>query len=418
MPASPQGSAATSGDVGPAAAKPGLSPLLIIFFTVTLDLVGFGIVIPLLPLYAKSLGATAALVGVLFASYSLMQFIFAPVWGRVSDRIGRRPVLLTSMTVSVLAFIAFALAQSYWWLLAARVAAGMGTANLSVATAYIADVTRPEERARGMGMVGAAFGIGFVLGPWLGGELGRFGFAPPLFAAAGLALVNLGLAASFLPESLPPERRGVTHGRGLKARFSLLGRIEHLPRVVSLVFVNTAGFSMLEMAFVLFAAKRLGFDVEHSGRIFAYVGVIGAVIQGGLIGKLVRAFGEKRLVRTGMALMAAGLFLVPFTPPGRWLVLVAIMTLVAAGSSLTNPSLQSLVSRTASGDEQGLALGLAQSFSALARVVGPLIAGLLYDWGSEDTPFFAGGALMFAGFVAAFTLLAPLRAGSAPTAHA
>ncbi len=388
--------------------------MLVIFMTVTLDLIGFGIVIPLLPLYAKSFGASGALIGLLFASYSAMQFLFAPVWGRISDRIGRKPILLASIGVSAAAMVVFAFAQSFWWLLAARVAAGMGTANLSVATAYIADITRPEERARGMGMVGMAFGIGFVLGPWLGGELGHFGFAAPILTAAGLSTVNLCLAAVLLPESLPPERRGVVHGRGLAARLALLRRAEGLPRVVSLVFLNTTAFSMLEMAFVLFAAKRLGFDVEHAGRIFAYIGVVSAVVQGGLIGRLAKRNGEKRLVRVGMLLLAAGLGLVPLTPANGWLTLLGIMTLVSVGSALTNPSLQSLVSLTARHDEQGLALGLSQSASALARVIGPLVAGFLYDWGSENAPFIAGSALMLAGFVAAVVLLKPVAVGSAP----
>jgi DHA1 family tetracycline resistance protein-like MFS transporter len=394
---------------------PGRSPALVIFMTVTLDLIGFGIVIPFMPLYAQSFGASGRLIGLLFASYSAMQFLFAPVWGAVSDRIGRRPVLLGSIAVSAGALVAFAFAPSFWWLLGARVVAGMGTANLAVATAYIADITKAEDRARGMGMIGAAFGIGFILGPFIGGELGRHGYTLPSLVAAGLSALNFVLASLLLPESLPPERRGARPARGLRARFALLDEIRELPRVVSLVFLNTAAFSMLEVAFVLFSKQRLGFDAVHNGRVFAFIGVIAAVIQGGLIGRLTMLAGEKRLLRTGLFLMAAGLALVPVTPHDGWGVLLVVMAVVSIGSGLTNPSLQSLVSRTAGPEQQGLALGLSQSASALARVVGPITAGFLYDLGTENTPFLAGGALMLLGWVLALWLLAPLAVGRVPS---
>jgi multidrug resistance protein len=374
----------------------------VIFLTVMLDLVGFGMIIPLLPLYARHFGAGGVLVGILFASYSLMQFLFAPLWGRVSDRIGRKPVLLISTAVNAGALVVFGLAQSYWWLLAGRVLAGMGTANISVATAYIADVTREEDRAKGMGLIGAAFGVGFVIGPALSGELSRFGYAVPPLAAAALAAVNFLSTFVLLPESLRRDRRAGPR----PSRIEALRQSRVLGKVVSLVFIQVAAFSMLEMAFVLFAKSRVGFGVTESGRVFALVGAVMVLVQGGLIGRLVRRVGERRCAEVGLLVMAAGLALMPLTPAHVWWPLVLAITVAAVGNAIATPSLQSLVSRSASPQTQGAALGVSQSASALARVVGPGVAGVLFDLAFEGAPFYTASALMVLAWVGAVTVLA------------
>lgn len=370
------------------------SPLRVIFLTIAIDLIGFGVIIPLLPLYAKSFGASGVLVALLFASYSLMQFVFSPVWGRLSDRVGRRPVLLLSIAGNALAFLVFALSKSYTGLLLARLVAGACTANISVATAYAADVTAPEDRAKGMGIVGAAFGIGFVVGPFLGGELSKWGHAAPAYFAAALAALNWVFAYWRLPESLPPERRLTVLTEGLWARFTAVRVVPGMARLVTLIFWQVCAFSMLEVSFVLFANRRLAFDAVHCGRMFGYIGIVMVVVQGGLIGRCARRFGERSLAFVGLALAAIGMLAIPFTPQGSWPVLLVWITFTATGQGFATSSLQSMLSQRTPTHQQGLAMGVSQSASALARVVGPATAGWLFDRGTENTPFWAGGIML------------------------
>ena len=392
-------------------AKATRSPLIIIFLTVALDLIGFGMVVPLLPLYAQSHGANGTQVALLFASYSMMQFVFAPLWGRLSDRVGRRPVLLVSILGNALALVAYGFAPSYAWLLAARMGAGMCAANISVANAYVADVTTPENRAKGMGLVGAAFGIGFVVGPFLGGELSQFGLAVPAWVAAGLSLCNGLGAVGWLPESLPPERRRKPGGVSVwRERLGVWGASPNTRAILALVFMQVLGFSMLELALVLFAKVRLGFDARHSGRIFAFVGVVMVVVQGGLISRLARRFGERALVLAGLFILSVAFAAIPFTPTNAWLVLCAIMIGVGVGQGLVTPSLSSLLSRATPATQQGAALGLSQSLSSLARVVGPQLAGVVYDWGSENWPFWLGAGVLSVACFFAIARLQPHRA--------
>jgi DHA1 family tetracycline resistance protein-like MFS transporter len=379
----------------------------VIFLTITLDLVGFGMVVPLLPLYAQKFSVTGTAVAFLFASYSLMQFFCAPLWGQLSDRIGRRPVLLISIFANMVALLLYAAATSYLGLLGARLLAGVCTANISVANAYVADLTAPEDRARGMGMVGAAFGIGFVIGPFLGGELSVYGHAVPPLAAAALSLLNFTAAFIRLPESLPKERRSTSLQNVFAQRWAfLLSGAIGLP-VLLLLFLQILGFSMMEMALVLFAKARLGFDARSAGRLFAFIGVVLVLVQGGLVGRMARRYGEVALVRGGICAMAIGMFLVPYTPQGVWPVLLLSMALLGAGQGLCSPSLSSLLSRQAPMAYQGAALGVGQSVSALARVVGPQIGGLAYDGGGENLPFWLGGLLMGAAASVAFVMLQP-----------
>ncbi len=391
------------------------SRLFVVFFTAVLDLIGFGIIIPLLPLYAESYGASGTEIGLLFAAYSLMNFLFAPVWGRLSDRIGRRPVMLGSIAGNALAMVAFALAPNYAMLLIARLFAGLCSANISVANAYVADITPVEQRARGMGMIGAAFGIGFVIGPALGGELSHFGYAAPALAAAGLAGLNWVSAFFFLPESLTPERRTAALSHPAR-RFDLLLAGGALALVLVLVFMHVAAFSMMETSIVLFANRRFDFGVRECGRVFAFVGVLMVLVQGGLIGRLARRFGEVKLVISGMLLVALGLGLLPFTPGGQWPLLLVFMALLAVGQGLVGPSLQTLVSKRSPAHKQGQALGLSQSISALARVVGPAIAGVLLDVGSENTPLLAASFGMLLALLLAGTTLSAVPSRTGPEA--
>ncbi|HLE97755.1 MAG TPA: MFS transporter [Candidatus Thermoplasmatota archaeon] len=376
------------------------SPLAVLFLTVFLDLVGFGIVIPLLPFYAERFGATPFAIGVLMASYSLMQFLVAPLWGRLSDRVGRRPVILASVAGSALSLTAFGLATSYGSLLAARAAAGAMGANIAAAQAYVADVTAPADRAKGMGMVGAALGLGFVAGPAIGGFFAQWGFAVPAFVAAGLALVNLALAAWLLPES---RRAGSPDAarRGLSGLLDL-GRLAARPALVGLLalaLVTMVSFAMFESMFGLWGERAHGFDATRVGYVLAFVGVVIAVTQGVLVGPLARRFGPRTLVVAGVSLMGIALAALPLAA-GLASVLAAL-ALLAFANGIAGPSLHALVSTSASEGEQGAALGLVQSLGALGRVVGPVSAGLVFAALGAGAPFwFASGGMAVALAVA------------------
>lgn len=357
------------------------SPLLVIFITVFIDLIGFGIVIPVLPFYVEGtrFNASPSMVGLLFASYSIMQLIFSPILGRLSDRYGRRPVLLLSLIGTAAGFLMLGLATTLWMLFAGRIIDGISGGNISTAQAYIADITTPENRAKGMGMIGAAFGLGFIFGPAIGGILSRWGIEVPFLFAAGLALANATLLYFTLPETVTkdhPARVSAATARW-KHLFEALKQ-RRLALVLTIYFLFIVAFSIMTSSFALFTMFRFGYDAHDTGWLFGYVGVIGAIIQGGLIGRLVRSFGEMRLVVTGAFLFTASLFIIPLTGPESGLaVLLAVGALFATGNALSTPSLTSLASRSASRAGQGGVLGVTQSVASLARAVGPLIASAM-----------------------------------------
>src|SRR6185436_12813150 len=292
------------------------SPLIVIFITVFIDLVGFGIVIPVLPYYAEGtrFGATPRSVGLLFASYSVMQLVFSPVLGRLSDRYGRRPVLLMSLLGTAFGFLILGFATTLAMLFLGRIIDGISGGNISTAQAYIADVTTKENRAKGMGLIGAAFGLGFVFGPAIGGIMSRWGINVPFLFAGGLAFANAILLYFTLPETVTadhPARISAAAGRGWKQLLEALGK-QQLAFVLTIYFLSIVAFSIMTASFSLFMMFRLGYDAFHNGWIFAFVGVISAIIQGGLIGRLVKRFGEPWLLICGGFLFTASLFAIPF----------------------------------------------------------------------------------------------------------
>lgn len=381
------------------------SPLAVLFVTVLIDLLGFGIIIPLQPFYAKSLGADGFTVGLLSASYSFAQFFFAPFWGRLSDRIGRRPVLRASMAIQALGFLIFGLAGSLPVLFAARILAGVGGANISAAQAYIADVTTPENRAKGMGLIGAAFGIGFVMGPALAGVLSRaFNPSVPAFVAAALCAGNFLVASRFLPESLPPEARRRRSESRAGARLQLFAQGLKAPRLGLLwllYFVNTFAFSAFEPTFALYAHWRFGYDEAGVGYIFAFVGVVLAVTQGVAVGRLAKRFGEEWLVYVGVALLGGSIAVLPHAPSPA--LMLAAIGVLATGNALLNPGTSSLISK-ASPFEFGAVLGVSQGLGSLARALGPAVGGKLYDL----SPVTRAGPFHFAGALLVLSLLLAL----------
>lgn len=404
-------------------------PLIVIFQTIFLDLLGFGLVLPLLPLYAERFGATPFKVTAISASYSLMQFLFVPLWGRLSDRIGRRPILLISIAGGFVSYLMMGFTRSLTGLLIARILSGIAGANLSAAQAVIADVTKPEERAKGMGLVGAAFGLGFIFGPFIGGTLSSFppSWLPaslrpwqmslPFFAAAILSLVNWVLAYRWLPEtriigsvstgrvrpgiSLESLRRALSHPR--------LGWLIGLSALTTLAFAN------MEATFVLWGERTLGMTGRQAGWIFAYIGVLMVAMQGGLIGWFTRRLGEPRLVVLGTMSMSWGLLLAPLCH--AYAPLLVVMGVLALGSGLAGPSFQSLISRRTSVEDQGGILGLAQSLSSLARVLGPLGAGFFFGRLGVAAPWLIGGSLMALACGIAAALLLTHRMAGAPEAE-
>jgi len=392
------------------------STLLVVFLVVFIDLMGFGIVIPLLPLYGERYHPSPALFGLLMAVFSLMQFLFAPVLGRLSDRYGRRPILLLSLAGSVAGYLLFGLQHSLALLFLSRIVSGVMGANVATAQAVIADVTRPEERAKGMGLIGAAFGLGFILGPAIGGLAVQWGEGAPGFIAAGLSGAALLLAAWKLPETWTEERRfaRVETARGwfsLPRLWSALGHPQ-IGLVLVVFFLATFAFSNFESTFALYLEGRMALATRQVTWVFVFVGVVAAVVQGGLVGQLAKRFGERHLALTGALLLVPGYLAVLAAPTVGWLLLS--LPLLALGAGLLNPSLSSLVSRLATADEQGGVLGVYQSVASLGRIAGPFYGVFVFREFGAPWPYATA-----AGVAAVVALLSTilLRRGERTVPH-
>ena len=359
------------------------SPLIVIFTTVFIDLVGFGIVIPVLPFYAEgtAFNATPRTVGLLFASYSIMQLIFSPILGGLSDKHGRRPVLLLSIIGTGIGFLILGMATTLWMLFVGRILDGITGGNISTAQAYIADVTTEENRAKGMGLIGAAFGLGFIFGPAIGGILSHWGIHVPFFFAAALCFANATLLFFTLPETVTadhPAKHSAAGGRSLGHIIASLKQPK-LAYVLVIYFLFIVAFSIMTTSFSLYTMFRFGYDAQHTGYLFAYVGLIAVFIQGGLIGRLVKRFGEIPLVIFGALCFAISLFAVPFVGPaaGGLGALLLGGGVFSMGNSLATPALTSLASKSVGPAEQGVVLGVTQSTASLARAVGPSLTAIL-----------------------------------------
>jgi multidrug resistance protein len=396
-------------------APAGRSPLLFVFLTVFIDLLGFGIVIPLLPVYSKAYGASSQELSLLFATFSAMQFLFAPMWGRLSDRIGRKPVLVGGLIGSALAYALFANAHSLALLFVSRALAGFFGANISTAQAYIADVTTPENRAKGMGLIGAAFGLGFTLGPLIGGELTHVSHDAPGWFASGLSLAAALFGWATLRE---PQRHAEAASRVFSLQQARQG-FAH-PRIGTLFvlsFLFIAAFSAFETMFVFFGLARFP-EVFHvpaaiekatledymaaapvAGRYLAGIGIISALIQGAFIRRIVKRYGETLLTTAGPLVLAVGFVIVGLAP--TWTFVIVGCLVMPFGFGINNPSLSSLISRATPESQQGAYLGLNQSILSLARVAGPLIAGVAFASFGPTAPFFTGAALLLVSTVVA-----------------
>jgi MFS family permease len=389
-----------------------------IWTTVALDLVGFGIILPVLPQYAERYGATPAVVGALFASFSVAQLLLAPVWGGLSDRVGRKPVLVLSLVGTAVGSLVTGLAGSVAVLFAGRVLDGASGASVSVAQAAVADLAEPAERARLFGLLGAAFGVGFVAGPALGALAALGGARLPFLVAAVVAGANAVVAQRRLPETNPrhvaapaAERLPVAIADGLGAEGmgvldpgaaagadtepaapSRHGRRATVGRLVAVGFGSLVAFSAFEATFALFGERRLGFHPASTGMVFTAIGLVLAAVEGGLVRPTVHRLGEATTLRLALAVNAAGLLLLAAVH--SWVVLVPALAALVVGQGLATPSLTASVAAVAGEDRRGGTLGFQQSAGGLARVVGPILGGLAFEHLGLPAPYLAGAAVM------------------------
>jgi DHA1 family tetracycline resistance protein-like MFS transporter len=364
-------------------------PLVIIFLTIFVNLVGFGIIIPLLPYYAETFGASPFVIGLLFAVFSLCQLAAAPALGDLSDRYGRRPILIFSLVGTVVSFVMLAVAHSITMLFAARIVDGLSGGNISTARAYVADITEPQDRARAYGLIGAAFGLGFILGPALSGALSHISYTAPIWAAAAVTLLATAMAWLWLPETVHRVHAGA--GNPFKYLPTLWQRAP-IRRVLVIDFVYWCAFAVFQTTFALFVARRFGFTVAKTGYFFAAFGVLGAIIQGGLIRMIVARFGDIATFRVGLALGAVGLVSAA-AAHSVTLFAVALVPL-AFGIGLGHPTMASLVSLVAASDEQGRVQGAASAVESLGRTVGPVWGNSTLQQLGESAPYTSAAVLL------------------------
>ena len=376
----------------------------IIFITVLIDLIGFGMIIPLHTYVSRQFGADALDIGILMAIYSAMQFLFAPVWGRLSDRFGRRPVILISLLLAGVSHLLFAFATTYWALFLARALAGVFGGNISTAMAYMADVSENRDRTKSMGLIGAAFGIGFVLGPFFGGILAKvgesLGSAPPYghsfaaVAAGTICIVNFLVAIFVLKESLKPEDRQVVKRESRVLRVFYILKQPHIGSLVAIYFLLSFAMANMEASLFLFVQDKFGWGLATASYGFAYVGIVMAVVQGGLLRRWVPKYGEKKLFGFGVLCALVGYLGIAYSPD--LLTMGITVTIFGLGVGLANPCLTSNISLLAQKSEQGEVMGVNQSMAALARIVGPIIGGYIYKTYMHEAPFLLSSVSLLA----------------------
>jgi len=380
-------------------ARSRLSPVFVVFMTLFIDATGFGMIIPLLPFCAETFQAGSAALGVLIASFPLMQFIFSPILGRISDNVGRKPVLVISILTSAGSFVLFAVANSFFILLLSRIVAGLAT-ETAVAQAYIADITSKKERASGIGKTGAAHAAGFIIGPAIGGTLSVYGFSAPAFAAVFLTVINLLFVLFFLPESLPQEDsilQVVANSNDGFLRKLLDAFSKPLIGTVLLIFfIMFLSWSAIPVIMPLLGVIFFGFGSVEMSYFFIYMGTIQIMWQGVIIGRLTEKIGEEQLIAFGPLLLMLGVFLMPLIP--NIVIFVFSLTIISLASGTMRTVVPSFISKISPANEQGGILGVTNGVASIARVPGPLIAGFLFEFAGSAAPFFASAAMLMVAF--------------------
>jgi DHA1 family multidrug resistance protein-like MFS transporter len=388
--------------------------LVILFITMVVMMMGFGLIIPIIPFYIEWLGASGRDLGLLMAAYSLMQLVCAPFWGGLSDRIGRKPVLLFGVFGNALAMLFMGLSTTFWMLFTARVLAGiLSSATLPTAMAYISDNTSEENRGGGMGGIAAAMGVGMVLGPGLGGWLGGVNLSAPFFVATGLSVLVLIFIFLVLPESLPPERRSQATGKVRGPDFrpmwqSLFGPLGYL---MFLSFLLSFGLTNFEAIFGLYALERFNYGPEQVGTVLTVIGLTSALVQGLLTGPLTRRWGESRVIQGALLVSAIG-FLVLLTAFNFATVLLTTCFFIV-GNTLLRPTTAALISKRSGQQEQGASLGLHNSFMSLGRIAGPMWAGFVFDF-NVSLPYISGAVIMVLGLLTTFVWLTEKQRQTVP----
>lgn len=372
--------------------------LAILFFTMVVVMMGFGMIIPILPFYIIEFGAGGSAMGLLMATYAIMQFIFSPIWGGVSDRIGRKPVLMIGVLGNAIAQILFGFSTELWMLIGARVLAGiLSSATLPTAMAYIGDSTSEKDRGGGMGIIGAAMGVGMVLGPGIAGWLASYSLSAPFFLAAGLSLLALVFILLVLPESLPAEKRAQIMGGINGPQLKELWRALFTPVgfLLVLAFLVSFGLTNFESVFGLYAYASYGYGPQQVGGLLTFIGLVSAIVQGGLTGPFTRRWGEVRVIKISLLGSAVGFALMVLADSFVWVLLTT--GFFVTSNAMLRPSVSSLISRRATMG-QGVAMGLNNAFMSLGRSVGPLWAGFIYDI-NLSYPYWSGSIIMLASFV-------------------
>ncbi len=384
--------------------------LTIIFLTVFIDLLGFGILIPILPTFASGeIGISDFGIGVIIAVYSLTQFLFNPIIGRVSDRVGRRPIILVTLLITSASYILFSFSTTFMILFASRFLAGIGGSNIGAAQAYIADITDKSNRAKGMGMIGAAFGLGFVFGPIMGGILSEYGYEYVGFASAGFSLLAFFFAFFFLPESVK-EKKSMSNFSTKLFKIDDVKSILKMPNVgvfIFLFFIIIFSVANIYGTFALLGQKHYGFTNRENGYLFGVIGIISTIVQGGLIKRLSTIWSEKTIIFIGLTFLMFGLGLLPYGVNFTGVALISVI--LALGTGILQPTLISLVSKYSPEDRQGAILGVNQSIASLARVLGPLLGGFAFQTLGYEAPFVIGGVFTFITMITTVVLLKTKR---------
>lgn len=372
------------------------SALSLIFLTVFIDLLGFGILIPILPSFAiKELGVDETAVGIAIAIYSLVQFIFNPILGKLSDKHGRKPIIVVCLFINAIGYVIFAFTTSYLILIVSRIVAGVGGSSIAVAQAYIADVTTKESRSKGMGLIGSAFGLGFVFGPLIGGFLSKLGYMETGLGAAAFSFIAFFVTMILLPESNLQRTEIVETKRKIFNIDAIIKTFKNpsLAILITLFFILTFSFANIYGTFALLGIQVYGFTDLQNGYMFGIVGLSSAIVQGGLIGPITKLLGKKRILFVGSFLIMVTLAIIPYAGNFLWLAVDSIF--LSLGTGMLQPTLLSLISEVTSDAEQGITLGVNQSLSALARMFGPLWGGFTFEYFGYPFPFLTGAAFMF-----------------------
>lgn len=374
------------------------SPLFVLFITIFIDMLGFGIIIPILPIFTKELGAQDYQIGLIAMIYPIMNFLFAPLWGTLSDRYGRRPIILVSVLITGLAYLVFAQVNALYLLFLSRFLSGIGSANISVAQAYITDMTTPHERTKKLGLLGAAFGIGFIIGPSLGGFLKSISTPGMVdwvgYVTASMSFANFALAYFLLPETTKPKRGDAPFN--FKVVTGIITELKK-PSIRELLLINfifIAAFMLMQMASSLMWKEVDGLSDKQIGYVFAFVGLATAIVQGTLVGRMVKWLGEKKMLTYGIFFMIAGMVILPLVGESYFIPFELIgLALIALANGCLTPSITSLISKYSNPGDVGQVLGVNQSFGSIARAAGMGVSGFLYGI-DFHVPFFIGALLM------------------------